>query len=45
MLSALIALMAAGAVAAFIFVETRDNRVASPAPGAGNPLQTTPTHG
>jgi len=35
----------AGAVAAFVFIEKKDSRQASPASSIGNPPLTAPSHG
>jgi len=37
--------MVAGAVAAFVFLEKKDGRLANPASGIGGPSQVVPTHG
>jgi hypothetical protein len=44
-LTAVLAVLVAGAVAAFVFFETKDDRVAHPTPGSGNPSPVTPSHG
>jgi len=43
-LTAVLAVAIVGALMAFVFLETKDGRLASPASGIGNP-QTTPSHG
>jgi hypothetical protein len=43
-LTAVLAIAVAGAVAAFVFLEKKDGRLASPASG-GSPSQMAPTHG
>jgi len=44
-LTAALAVAIAGAVAAFVFLETKDGRLATPASSIGTPPQTAPSHG